>query len=435
MASKHLKQSDNIPEELPREPEPQGRHTAPPPEEEPRGRHSLPDVEPPEEQYAALPDQPAGRHAAQEQEPEEQREPVPAEKGKKKKKKKKAGKKSRDKTEDKDKTEDAADADADEQTVQAVMQALGGGEAPIEKPKLVPVPDAPPETPAPVQLAPEKEPEQPTEKKKKINFRRAKAKRAPGEEKPPLLSHRDAVGAVISLIAAVVLLAAAVVIWIYRDSFSPDKLIYSADTAAVAQEEYLFDAGSGEAFAAAGQGLAVANTAGLELLDGSGTPVTSMVLQMENPTAAGCSDFAVFYDLGGRRLAVARFDGTVEELPIEGDILSATVSSGGYIAVTTEATGFRALVTVYDPQLETVYRWYSSSAWVMSANVSPDGRKMAVLSYTATSSRGPSPYPAPSCWICTGSPPTSCAPFPATRSCSLTPTASGRTPTASPASI
>ncbi len=216
-------------------------------------------------------------------------------------------------------------------------------------------------------------------------FRRDKAKKVPGEKKP-LLSHRDRVGAVISLIAAVVLLAATAVVWFYKDSFSPDGMLLSADTAAVAREEYVFDAGSGEAFAAAGKGLAVANTSGFELLDTDGTPVTSMVMQMENPAATGCDSYAVFYDLGGRRMAVARFDGAVEELDTEGSILSATVSEGGYLAVTTEQTGYRALVTVYGPDLDEVYKWYSSSAWVISAVVSPDSRKLAVLSYTASGS-------------------------------------------------
>ena len=222
-------------------------------------------------------------------------------------------------------------------------------------------------------------------KKKSISFRREKAKKLPGEKKP-LLSHRDRVGAVVSLIAASVLLAATAVVWFYKDSFSPDGMILSADTAAVAQEEYVFDAGSGEAFSAAGRGLAVANTSGFELLDADGTAVTSMVMQMESPAAAGCDSYAVFYDLGGRRMAVARFDGSVEELDIEGNILSATVSEGGYLAVTTEQTGYRALVTVYDPNLDEVYKWYSSSAWVLSAIVSPDNRKLAVLGYTASGS-------------------------------------------------
>ena len=200
------------------------------------------------------------------------------------------------------------------------------------------------------------------------------------------ISQRDAAGALIALVAAVVLLAATVVVWVYRDSFSPDGMILSTETAAVPKEEYVFDAGSGDAFAAVGRGLAVANTAGLELLDGDGTPVTSMLMQMRTPAAAGCDDFAVFYDLGGARMAVARFDGTVEELDVAGDILSATVSRSGYIAVTTEYTGYRALVTVYDPSLKEIYRWYSSSAWVLSAHVSTDGRKLAVLSYTAAGS-------------------------------------------------
>ncbi len=214
-------------------------------------------------------------------------------------------------------------------------------------------------------------------------FRREKAEEFPEDGQ---MSQRDAVSALIALIAALVLLAATVVIWYYRDSFSPDEMILSADTAAVAQDEYVFDAGSGEAFAAAGRGLAVANSAGLELLDGNGTAVTSKLMQMENPAAAGCEDFAVFYDLGGTRLAVAYFDGSVLELSVPGDILSVTVSPGGYIAVTTEDTGYRALVTVYDPDLNEIYLWYSSSAWVISGAVSPDGRQLAVLSYTASGS-------------------------------------------------
>ena len=221
---------------------------------------------------------------------------------------------------------------------------------------------------------------------KAVSFRRERVKEEPLREEGGAFSQRDAVGAIIALVAAVVLLAATVVVYVYRDSFSPDGMILSVDTASTPEDEYIFDAGSGQAFAAAGRGLAVANASGLELLDGDGTAVTSKLMQMENPTAAGCEDFAVFYDLGGTKMAVARFDGTVEELAVAGDIISATVSESGYIAVTTEYTGRRALVTVYDPTLSEVYQWYSSSAWVLSAHVSPDGQKMAVLSYTVSGS-------------------------------------------------
>ena len=346
MASKHLKKTKSGPTAEP------AQATRPEGETKPsQGRHAVPE-QPVEEQYAALPKKkPAKKKKAAGKKPPQEEKTPPAEAD--------------------ERSEKTAAGAADQQTVQAVLQVLEGGARP-----------------APEAAEPPAKPKGPAhEKKGPIAFRRERVKEKPEKKKHALmLSHRDAVGAVISLAAAAVLLVAAVVIWFYRDSFSPDGLILSMDTAAVAKDEYVFDAGSGEAFAAAGQGLAVANASGLELLDGSGTPVTSMVMQMESPTATGCDDFAVFYDLGGKRLAVARFDGTVEELSVAGAILSATVSDNGYIAVTTEYTGFRALVTVYNPQLEEIYRWFSSSAWVISANVSPDGRKLAVLSYTATGS-------------------------------------------------
>ena len=86
-------------------------------------------------------------------------------------------------------------------------------------------------------------PEQTAKKSKKpVTFRRD---RVPAEKDNAQLSQRDAVGALIALVAAMVLFAATLVIWIYRDSFSPDNMILSADSAAVATDEYVFDAGDG----------------------------------------------------------------------------------------------------------------------------------------------------------------------------------------------
>ena len=350
MASKHLKKNNKAPKEpkaaeVPVE-EPVGKHAAKDPDAVRNGRHVKGPETGEEEIYAKTPT------------------------AKKETKASKAQKKSRTEKPPKDAGEEKPPQKAGDKKPPKTVREKKPPEA-----------DAPPKAPA----GPEPEAPPPEEEKKKpVIFRRERAK----EPRPEgsFLSHRDAVSAMIALVAALVLLAATVVIWVYRDSFSPDGMILSTETAASPQDEYVFDAGSGEAFAAAGKGLAVANGSGLELLDGEGTPVTSKLMQMERPVAAGCDDYAVFYDLGGTRLAVARFDGTVQELAVRGDILSATVSETGYLAVTTEYTGYRALVTVYDPTMTPVYEWYSSSAWVISAVVSPDGRKLAVLSYTASGS-------------------------------------------------
>ena len=239
---------------------------------------------------------------------------------------------------------------------------------------------------------PKKEPKAKKEKpakpvpQKKVDFKPALTEEEKLSRKAARISRRDTVGAIITLAAAVILFAATIVIWFYQDSFREDALILSTVTAAVAEDEYIFDAGSGQVFASAGQGLAVANATGFELLNSSGSVTASKLMQMDNPAVAACDSYAVFYDIGGTNIAAARFDGTIQTLSVEGDILSATVSDGGYLAVTTKATGYRALVTVYNAELSPVYQWYSSSAWVISGTVSPDNRKLAVLSYTASGS-------------------------------------------------
>ena len=209
----------------------------------------------------------------------------------------------------------------------------------------------------------------------------------PEEEQERLISRQDFRKAAISLFLAILLFAACIIIWLYRDRFDPDRLIVlSSDNVAVAKEEYVLDAGAGQVFATAGTGLAAATTSGLELMDGNGEVSVSYLFQMDNPAIAAGLDFAVFYDLGGTNAAVASYDGTIRELTPAGNIISVTVSQSGLIAVTTDCTGYRGLVTVYSTRLEPIYEWYSSSAWVISGEVSPDGRLLAVLCYTAAGS-------------------------------------------------
>ena len=191
---------------------------------------------------------------------------------------------------------------------------------------------------------------------------------------------------IISLLAVVVLFVAAILVWYYRDRFDPDGLVLSTQTAAVAKEEYALDTGTGQLFASAGTGLAAATNTGFVLMKDTGQVAVSRVFQMKKPAIAACGDYAVFYDIGSTSMAVARFDGYVQEFTPAGNVFSASVSDTGYLTVTTDCTGYRGLVTVYDPSLKPIYEWYSSSAWVISAEVSPDGKALVVLSYTASGS-------------------------------------------------
>lgn len=205
-------------------------------------------------------------------------------------------------------------------------------------------------------------------------------------EEDQVLSRHDFRKTSFTFFLAVIMFVACIILWLYRDRFDPERLILSAENAAVAKEEYVFDAGSGQVFSTAGRGLASATSSGLMLMDENGQIAVSHLFQMSTPAIDACQDFAVYYDLGGTNMTVASFDGSVTDLTPAGNIISVTVSPGGYITVTTDCTGYRGLVTVYDPSLDPVYEWYSSSAWVISGIVSPDNKELAVLCYTASGS-------------------------------------------------
>ena len=52
------------------------------------------------------------------------------------------------------------------------------------------------------------------------------------------------------------------------------------------------------------------------------------------------------YDIGGTTLCVADFKGNKTDITPSGEIISADLSESGYLAVCTEAAGYKGAVTV-----------------------------------------------------------------------------------------
>lgn len=144
-------------------------------------------------------------------------------------------------------------------------------------------------------------------------------------------------------------------------------------------EAWVFETGSSQVFARAGNGLAVASSTGLQLLGSDGYTVCRHVCALEKPAVAACSKGAAVYDIGGRTLRFSDMGGTVTELDTEGNIISVSMNDAGYTAVVTESAGCKGLVRVYDPELTPLYEWYSGTGYLLSAAVSPDGKSLAVL--------------------------------------------------------
>ena len=188
---------------------------------------------------------------------------------------------------------------------------------------------------------------------------------------------RAAVVAAVALLAILVL--AALLLSVKSTGFS------TADE--LSGDAFVFEAGARQHYAAVENGLAVASSTGLQLMDGSGATVARQIFSMDTPRAAACGERAVFYDLGGTAIHIADVKGECTALPQKNAILALTATSTGLLTVCTEDDDYRGCVTVYNKDLTAVYAWFSGSANVLSAAVSPDGRTLAILTADSSGSR------------------------------------------------
>lgn len=144
-------------------------------------------------------------------------------------------------------------------------------------------------------------------------------------------------------------------------------------------EPYTYETGSGQVFAAAGEGFAVASSSSVQLLDSKGRTVYKQLVGFDTPAVFGCEKGALFCGIGGTDSIYVSFDGTATELETDGAILSAHINSSGWFALISEQAGYKGLVQVFDQDCRLIYKWWSGTGYALRAAVSPDCAHLAVL--------------------------------------------------------
>ena len=207
------------------------------------------------------------------------------------------------------------------------------------------------------------------------------------EQKKP--KTRGRIRAILAAVAALVLIVGALLVVLYRDQLTPQKLndTFGESKTGAESEPFTYEAGSGQVFAVSGNRLAVASSTGVQLLGDKGETLAREVCSMGTPAIAASEKFCVFYDAGGTSLRLADANGAVDSLDTKTAILTASVNDGGFLTVVTEETGYKAAVTVYDSTLQPVFAWHSGSAYVLAAQVAPNGRTLAALCVDGEGSR------------------------------------------------
>lgn len=144
-------------------------------------------------------------------------------------------------------------------------------------------------------------------------------------------------------------------------------------------EPYTLDSSAKQVFRALDGRLAVASSSGLQLFDESGSTVLHEIFSLAEPGLTVGADRVAAYDIGGTQLCVADFDGDVQTVAVSGSIVSASLNGSGWLTVVTDAPGYKGMVTVYDASLNAIYEWYSGKGYVISAVLSNNNSRLAVL--------------------------------------------------------
>ena len=200
---------------------------------------------------------------------------------------------------------------------------------------------------------------------------------------------RGLVRTILAAAAALILIVGAVLVVLYRDQLTPQKLgdTFGEGMPADESEPFTYEAGSGQVFAVSGNRLAAASSTGIQLLDADGKTVLREVFSVGTPAVTASEKYILFYDAGGTSLRLADANGSIAAIDTKAAILSASVNEGGFVAAVTEETGYKAAVTVYDSALRPVFAWHSGSVYVLAAQVAPNGRTLAALCADEAGSR------------------------------------------------
>ena len=187
--------------------------------------------------------------------------------------------------------------------------------------------------------------------------------------------------AVLAGLVTLALIAAGVWVVLSRDRLSSENLRETfgrGSEQTSANEPFTYEVGTGQVFASTGNGFAVASSSALEYLDRDGRKLFKQLVSYTRPAAIGSENGVLFCDLGTDKLVWLDADGNRKMLEASAAIQTASLNGHGWLALTTDAAGYKSLVTVYDDQGKRVYEWWSGTGYVLSARLSPDNKLLAV---------------------------------------------------------
>ena len=146
-------------------------------------------------------------------------------------------------------------------------------------------------------------------------------------------------------------------------------------------ESFDYSPSATDVFAAVEQDLLVASTGSVRLYSGGGVCYIEEDMTLTQPAVHVCGDTAAVWSVGGDTVRLYRDRVRIGELSdLNGSILSVRLNSSGWLAVTTHGNGYKAVVSVYDNELNLRMAFRLSAAFTTDAVVTEDCKSLAIVS-------------------------------------------------------
>lgn len=179
---------------------------------------------------------------------------------------------------------------------------------------------------------------------------------------PPAQSARNSLRRVFAAAAVLLLLAVLLLILsIVQSRRSPVSL---------RQNGFLPADGKTTFYAAAGNGLAAADSDEIRLFSSAGKQVAHSDVQMHDPVCAAGSAVSVYYDRESESIFALYPDGTSRTAHTEGFPIFADVNETGLITVILDKSDSFGSVMVYDTDLTPLFLWSSGTSYPVAARIS-----------------------------------------------------------------
>ncbi len=190
----------------------------------------------------------------------------------------------------------------------------------------------------------------------------------------------------------VVLVLGAIALTMNRDVLNFDAfrrwLLYGDLELSLYGESDSFSHGGGDnaSFSLLDKGLVMVSKAGSRFYSFHGDVTAERVVSYSNPVLDQGDQATVVYDAGGQGLCVYSNEKEVFALGLgsEDAIISARFNEKDWLTVVTQEKGYKAVVTVYNKQFETVMIISLSTTFVTDAYLSPDNQSVVLVTVGQT---------------------------------------------------